>query len=350
MIQEIKQLAISPEVPCLGAVADVRVMGDKISVILHFYHAEIAATVEQLLSARYHGFSVSVDCATEKKQVQQGLTPFKNINNIIVVASGKGGVGKSSVALLLALALKNRGAKVGLLDADIYGPSVPTLLALQQRPEIIDKRMQPHFYQGIESNSIGYWVDGDTAMIWRAPMILGAFNQLLNDTDWGKHFDAVLDYLVIDMPPGTGDIALSIAQKVPITGAVIVSTPQDLALADASRALKLFQKMHIDVLGLVENMAFHVCSQCGHLSHPFAAHGALQLAEEKGLHFLGELPLSATLREALDNGMANQPVAGTDKLAQAIYAIADAVAIGIAEKPKSFSSKFGKIVVENMPR
>ena len=229
------------------------------------------------------------------------------IKNIIVVASGKGGVGKSTTAVNLSLALKDQGAKVGLYDADIYGPSIPTMLGLPEgtRPEIVDERtMKPISAHGIVCHSIGFLVDANQAMAWRGPMVMGAFNQILNDTQWGE-----LDYLVVDMPPGTGDIQLSLAQSVPVTGSVIVTTPQDVALLDAKRGIEMFRKVGIPILGVVENMGLHICSECGHLEHIFGEGGAERIAQDYKVNVLGSLPLDSAIRERSDEGI---PIVAAD--------------------------------------
>lgn len=347
-LPELEALALSPEIPVLGEVASIKQLGETLAVTLGFYDAETVEQLEQLLRVRYPGMRVQITQQTEAKVVQPNMAPNKNINNIIAIASGKGGVGKSSTAIHLALALAQQGAKVGLLDADIYGPSQPTMLGSHAPPEMIgEKTMQPNLTHGIESNSIGYLVDGDTAMIWRAPMIVGALNQLMNDTAWGSHFDGKLDYLLIDLPPGTGDIALTMAQKIPVTGAITVTTPQDIALIDAKRAVKMFIKMQIDNLGIIENMSTHICENCGHESPIFGSHGGRDMAAALDVAFLGDIPLDIALRASLDAGtplIATQP---QHPISQRYQTIARKIAIALAKKPKSFSHKFGQIVVEN---
>jgi ATP-binding protein involved in chromosome partitioning len=233
-------------------------------------------------------------------KVQQNISPnLRNIAHIVVVASGKGGVGKSTTAVNLALALHRQGAKVGLFDADIYGPSQPLMLGVAgKRPQIVNgNQMQPITAHGIKCNSVGFLVDDNQAMVWRGPMVVGAFNQILNDTAWGE-----LDYLVIDMPPGTGDIQLSLAQSVPVTGAVIVTTPQDVALLDAKRGIEMFRKVQVPILGVVENMGLHICSKCGHSEHIFGEGGADRIAKTYGVEVLGTLPLDGKIREQCDAG------------------------------------------------
>ncbi|HTR00142.1 MAG TPA: iron-sulfur cluster carrier protein ApbC [Candidatus Acidoferrum sp.] len=233
-------------------------------------------------------------------KVQRNVSPnLSRIANIVVVASGKGGVGKSTTAVNLALALHRQGAKVGLFDADIYGPSQPLMLGVAgMRPQIINgNQMTPITAHGIKCNSVGFLVDDNQAMVWRGPMVVGAFNQILNDTAWGQ-----LDYLVIDMPPGTGDIQLSLAQSVPVTGAVIVTTPQDVALLDAKRGIEMFRKVQVPILGVVENMGIHICSKCGHSEHIFGEGGADRIAHAYGVEVLGTLPLDGKIREQCDAG------------------------------------------------
>jgi ATP-binding protein involved in chromosome partitioning len=232
--------------------------------------------------------------------VQRNLSlNLRDIKHVVVVASGKGGVGKSTTAVNLALALQRQGMKVGLFDADIYGPSQPLMLGVAgSRPRIINgKEMEPITAHGIKCNSVGFLVDDNQAMVWRGPMVVGAFNQILNDTQWGQ-----LDFLVIDMPPGTGDIQLSLAQSVPVTGAVIVTTPQDVALLDAKRGIEMFRKVNVPILGVVENMGLHICSNCGHEEHIFGAGGAERIAQNYGVELLGSLPLDGRIREQCDAG------------------------------------------------
>lgn len=236
-------------------------------------------------------------CAT---RVQPNISAnLRQISHIVVVASGKGGVGKSTTAVNLALALHRQGARVGLFDADIYGPSQPLMLGVAgKRPQIINgNQMEPITAHGIKCNSVGFLVDENQAMVWRGPMVVGAFNQILNDTVWGQ-----LDYLIIDMPPGTGDIQLSLAQSVSVTGAVIVTTPQDVALLDAKRGIEMFRKVQVPILGVVENMGIHVCSQCGHSEHIFGEGGADRIAHAYGVEVLGSLPLDGKIREQCDAG------------------------------------------------
>jgi ATP-binding protein involved in chromosome partitioning len=273
--------------------------------------------------------------------VQRGLKLMPNVKNIIAVASGKGGVGKSTTAVNLALALAAEGAAVGMLDADIYGPSQPMMLGINGRPESADgKTMEPLENHGLQVSSIGFLIDPDEPMVWRGPMVTQALTQLLEQTNWRD-----LDYLIVDMPPGTGDIQLTLSQRVPMTGAVIVTTPQDIALIDARKAVTMFDKVGVPILGVVENMAVHVCSNCGHAEHIFGEGGGKRYAQEKGIEYLGALPLAMHIREQADSGKPTV-VADPDSEAAAMYrSIARQVAIKIASKAKDFSSKFPTITV-----
>jgi ATP-binding protein involved in chromosome partitioning len=275
--------------------------------------------------------------------VQRGLKVLPNVKNIIAVSSGKGGVGKSTVAVNLALALAAEGATVGMLDADIYGPSQPTMLGIAGRPDSVDgKSLEPLTGHGIQASSIGFLIDPDQPMVWRGPMVTQALQQLLTQTNWKD-----LDYLVVDMPPGTGDIALTLSQQVPVTGAVIVTTPQDIALIDARKGFKMFEKVGVPIVGLVENMAIHVCSKCGHAEHIFGEGGAQKMAADFGVEVLGSLPLDIRIREQADSGRPTV-VAEPDGEIAAIYrAIARKVAVRVAEKAKDMSLKMPAIKVSN---
>ena len=275
--------------------------------------------------------------------VQRGVKLIPGIKNIIAVASGKGGVGKSTTSVNLALALVAEGARVGLLDADIYGPSQPLMLGIDGRPESLDgKSMQPMQAHGLQAMSIGFLIDPEQPMVWRGPVVTQALPQLLNDTRWDD-----IDYLVIDLPPGTGDTQLTLAQQVPVTGAVIVTTPQDIALLDARKGLKMFEKVGIPILGIVENMSLHVCSKCGHEEPIFGAGGAERMGKDYSIEVLGSLPLDINIRKQGDAGMPTV-VAAPDCRASEIYrSIGRRVAVKIAEQAKDMTSKFPKIVIEN---
>ncbi|MBC8025054.1 MAG: iron-sulfur cluster carrier protein ApbC [Steroidobacteraceae bacterium] len=276
--------------------------------------------------------------------VQRQLSPISGVRNVVAVASGKGGVGKSTVAANLALAWARQGAKVGILDADIYGPSQPIMLGLTgQRPASPDgKRIRPLVAHGIAAMSIGFLIDPEQPMVWRGPMVTQALTQLLGDTDWGD-----LDYLVIDMPPGTGDIQLTLAQRVPVAGAVIVTTPQDIALADARKGLKMFEKVNVPVLGIVENMSVYVCTNCGHAEHLFGAGGGARMAEQYGVQLLGELPLDSRVREEADGGVPTVVAAPDSPHAKPYFEMARRTGAALARRAKDRSTLFPKIVVED---
>lgn len=276
--------------------------------------------------------------------VQPGVALLPEVKNVIAVASGKGGVGKSSTAVNLALALAQQGAQVGLLDADIYGPSVPQMLGIAgERPKSEDgQTLLPLQAHGVQAMSIGFLVDVESPMVWRGPMATQALNQLLNDTAW-----RALDYLIIDLPPGTGDIQLTLAQRVPLTGAVIVTTPQDIALLDARKGLKMFEKVNVPILGVVENMSLHVCSHCGHTETIFGEGGGERLCADYGVPFLGKLPLDIRIRLGLDAGQPSVVAEPQGEIARHYQQIARAVAVAIARKAPDHSHKFPKIVVQN---
>ena len=285
--------------------------------------------------------SVNVSMRIAAHAVQRGVKLLPNVKNIIAVASGKGGVGKSTTAVNLALALAAEGASVGVLDADIYGPSQPQMLGITGRPESKDgKSLEPMEGHGVQASSIGFMIDVETPMVWRGPMVTQALEQLLKETNWRD-----LDYLIVDMPPGTGDIQLTLAQKVPVTGAVIVTTPQDIALLDARKGLKMFEKVGIPILGIVENMSTHICSNCGHAESIFGTGGGAQMAKDYGIDLLGQLPLDIGIREQADSGKPTV-VSDPDGAISAIYkAIARKVAVKVAESMKDMTSKFPNIVV-----
>jgi ATP-binding protein involved in chromosome partitioning len=275
--------------------------------------------------------------------VQRGVKLLPNVKNIIAVSSGKGGVGKSTTAVNLALALAAEGATVGMLDADIYGPSQPMMLGITGRPEsIAENTIEPMEGHGLQASSIGFLIDPDSPMVWRGPMVTSALEQLLRQTNWRD-----LDYLIVDMPPGTGDIQLTLSQKVPVTGAVIVTTPQDIALLDARKGLKMFEKVGIPIIGIVENMSIYVCPNCDHQEHIFGQGGGQKMCADYGVDFLGSLPLNLSIREQADSGRPTV-VADPDGAISAIYkGIARKIAIQVAEMSKDMSSKFPSIVVQN---
>jgi ATP-binding protein involved in chromosome partitioning len=299
--------------------------------------------VQALKAAGARNVAVRVSSKVVPHAVQRGVKLIPGIKNIIAVASGKGGVGKSTTAVNLALALSAEGASVGVLDADIYGPSQPMMLGIAGRPESKDgKHLEPMEGHGLQAISIGFLIDVDTPMVWRGPMVTQALEQLLKDTRWRE-----LDYLVVDLPPGTGDIQLTLAQKVPVTGAVIVTTPQDIALIDARKGLKMFEKVGIPILGVVENMSFHVCPKCGHESHIFGAGGAEKMCRDYGSELLGQLPLDEAIRSQADSGKPTVVSDPDGPLAQIYRRIARRCAVKIAESQRDMTSKFPNIVVQN---
>ncbi|HDV8354037.1 TPA: iron-sulfur cluster carrier protein ApbC [Burkholderia vietnamiensis] len=304
--------------------------------------ARIAAALQAVPGVRDARVAVSQEIVAHT--VQRGVKLLPNVKNIVAVASGKGGVGKSTTAVNLALALAAEGASVGILDGDIYGPSLPTMLGIHgQRPESPDNQsMNPLVGHGLQANSIGFLIDEDNPMVWRGPMATSALEQLLRQTNWRE-----LDYLIVDMPPGTGDIQLTLAQRVPVTGAVIVTTPQDIALLDAKKGLKMFEKVGIPILGIVENMSIHVCSNCGHEEHIFGAGGAERMAKDYDVDVLGSLPLDIAIRERADSGTPTVVADPDGALARRYRDIARGVALAIAERARDMTSKFPSIVVQN---
>jgi ATP-binding protein involved in chromosome partitioning len=299
--------------------------------------------VQALKQAGASSVKLNITSKVVSHAVQRGVKLVPGIKNIIAVASGKGGVGKSTTAVNLALALSAEGASVGILDADIYGPSQPMMLGIAGRPESKDgKHLEPMEGHGLQAISIGFLIDVDTPMVWRGPMVTQALEQLLKDTNWRE-----LDYLVVDLPPGTGDIQLTLAQKVPVTGAIIVTTPQDIALIDARKGLKMFEKVGIPILGVVENMSFHTCPKCGHESHIFGQGGAERMCKDYGTELLGQLPLDESIRSQADSGKPTVVSDPEGPLAAIYRRIARRAAVKIAESQRDMTSKFPNIVVQN---
>lgn len=333
------------------AIKNIAIDGGAVSieVVLGFpakgYQDELAEQLTKRIKAIDGVDSVTVNTSwvITSHAVQAGVKPIEGVKNIIAIASGKGGVGKSTTAVNLALALSVEGATVGILDADIYGPSQPTMLGTSAKPETIDgKSLQPVTSYHLQSMSIGYLIDEETPMIWRGPMVTQALEQLLRDTVWKD-----LDYLIIDLPPGTGDIQLTLAQKVPVSGAIIVTTPQDIALLDARKALKMFEKVEIPVLGVVENMSTHICSECGHEEHIFGSGGGNSMAEQYDVDFLGALPLDIRIREETDAGKPTVVADPEHPISQTYRDISRRVAAKLAKRKKDYSSKFPNIVIQN---
>ena len=309
------------------------------------WHPNLKQEVVDVVSKFENIQSVDVRIKTQvvSHEVQKGVTPLKNVRNVIAVASGKGGVGKSTVSANLALALSAEGAKAGVLDADIYGPSQPRMLGIGGRPESKDgKSLEPMNSYHVQVMSIGFLIEEDTPMIWRGPMVTQALEQLLQDTQWRD-----LDYLIIDLPPGTGDIQLTLAQKVPVSGAVIVTTPQDIALLDARKALKMFEKVEIPVLGIIENMSTHICSNCGHEEHIFGEGGGKRMSVEYSVEHLGDIPLDGRIRSDADGGRPTVVADPDGSLAQAYRTIARNASGILSVRKRDYSEVFPSIVIQN---
>ena len=309
------------------------------------WHPNLKQEVVDVVSKLENIQSVDVRIKTQvvSHEVQKGVTPLKNVRNVIAVASGKGGVGKSTVSANLALALSAEGAKAGVLDADIYGPSQPRMLGVGGRPESKDgKSLEPMNSYHVQVMSIGFLIEEDTPMIWRGPMVTQALEQLLQDTQWRD-----LDYLIIDLPPGTGDIQLTLAQKVPVSGAVIVTTPQDIALLDARKALKMFEKVEIPVLGIIENMSTHICSSCGHEEHIFGEGGGKRMSVEYSVEHLGDIPLDGRIRSDADGGRPTVVADPDGSLAQAYRTIARNASGILSVRKRDYSEVFPSIVFQN---
>jgi ATP-binding protein involved in chromosome partitioning len=332
------------------SVKKIGVDGDRVSLRIALgYPAascrdELAQAAKAAIRAATGAAEVDIDIVSEivSHAVQKGLKPMPGVRNIAAIASGKGGVGKSTTAVNLALALAAEGARVGILDADIHGPSQPLMLGVSGRPETEGKKIHPIVAHGLQSMSIGYLIDEDTPMIWRGPMVVGALQQLLNDTLWED-----LDYLIVDLPPGTGDIQLSLAQQIPVSGAVIVTTPQDIALLDAQKGLKMFEKVGIPVLGIIENMSVHVCSRCGHAEPIFGEGGGEKMARKYGTELLGQLPLDRGIREHADGGRPTVIAAPDSEPARRYRSIARKMAARLALKAKDYSGRFPTISIVN---
>lgn len=330
----------------LKAIKNIAINEQKIVITIVFgfacehFRESLTADLPQLLAEFSKQVEIDLSWKIEPHVGQKNLKSLPQIKNIIAIASGKGGVGKSTVAVNFALSLAKAGAAVGILDADIYGPSIPVMLGAKTKPVIEEKKIFPVLCHGIQSMSIGYLVAASAAMVWRGPMISMALQQLFNDTQWQN-----LDYLIVDLPPGTGDIQLTLAQKIPVSAAVVVTTPQDLALADVRRACEMFRKVNVPVLGVVENMSMHICSACGHEDAIFGVGGGSHVAAEFAIELLGQLPLDRRIREETDSGL--PPVIGqpNSEYAKKYMQIASLVAAKLALQPKDYSGKFPPVVV-----
>jgi ATP-binding protein involved in chromosome partitioning len=334
-----------------GCIKGIDIEGDqvKVSVQVGFPAKGAADAIAGALREKVEAVdgvsaaAVDVTWKVVAHSVQKSLKPIDNVKNIIAVASGKGGVGKSTTAVNLALALSAEGARVGILDADIYGPSQPRMLGITGKPESKDgNSLEPMNSYHLQAMSIGFLIDEETPMIWRGPMVTQALEQLLNDTNWSE-----LDYLVIDLPPGTGDTQLTLAQKVPVSGAVIVTTPQDIALLDARKGLKMFQKVEVPVLGIVENMSIHICSQCGHEEHIFGSGGGKAMADQYGIELLGALPLDIHIREETDSGKPTVVAEPDSRVTEIYREIARKTAAKLSLQAKDYAAKFPRIVIQN---
>ncbi len=333
------------------SVRNLKIEGDDVSldIVLGYPAKSQVGAIKEAVESKLKGLpgagkvSANVSFKITSHGVQRGVKLIPGVKNIIAVASGKGGVGKSTTAVNLALALAAEGATVAMLDADIYGPSQPMMLGIHGRPESRDgKSLEPMEGHGLQAMSIGFLIDPDTPMVWRGPMVTQALEQLLNDTRWHE-----VDYLVVDMPPGTGDVQLTLAQRVPVTGAVIVTTPQDIALIDARKGLKMFEKVGIPIIGVVENMSIHICSNCGHEERIFGEGGGERMCKDYGVEFLGALPLDIRIREETDSGKPTVVAAPESRIADIYRGIARRVAVKIGESAVDHSAKFPNIVIQN---
>jgi len=354
-IQSILKQVIDPvtgkDFVSTGAVQAVQIDGSHVSLGIKLAYPangvkeEIRQSIVTALQNEPNVDNVNVNVTSQivPHGVQGNVKLIPGVKNIIAVASGKGGVGKSATAVNLALALAAEGANVGILDADIYGPSQPQMLGITQQPESLDgKSMEPVIAHGIQAMSIGLLIDVETPMVWRGPMVTQALQQLLNDTNWKN-----VDYLIVDMPPGTGDIQLTLAQKIPVTGALIVTTPQDIALLDARKGLKMFEKVGIPIFGIIENMSTHTCSNCGHTEPIFGAGGGEKMCQDYDTDFLGALPLDIRIREQTDVGEPSVVADPEGEIAKTYRDIARKVAVKIAQSAKDHSEVFAKIIMED---
>lgn len=351
VLQKVVDENLEQDLLSANAIKNIEQTEDKVTISLELgypmlgYAEDLRQKILEVITPKLGNKFVNVDISSKivSHSVQKAVKPLSGVKNTIAIASGKGGVGKSTTAVNLALALQAEGAKVGILDADIYGPSQPRMLGCFMKPESKDgKKLEPNVSYGIQSMSIGYLIDEETPMIWRGPMVTSALEQLLGDTNWSD-----LDYLIIDLPPGTGDIQLTLCQKIPVSGAIIVTTPQDIALLDARKALRMFEKVEVSVLGIIENMSTHICSECGHEDHIFGEGGGNSMAEQYNVALLGELPLDTSIRKGVDDGKPTVAVFPNSPLTESYRAIARKAAAILAKQSRDYSGKFPKIVVEN---
>ncbi len=351
LLKEVQDKYLEQDLLASNMVKDVDIKGDTVFVRIvqgypsGEYRDELAAEVKAKLEsdAGISKAEITVEQDVTAHVVQKSLKRITGIKNIVAIASGKGGVGKSTTSVNIALALTADGATVGMLDADIYGPSQPRMLGLSGQPESKDgKTLEPMVNYDIKTMSIGFLVEEDTPMIWRGPMVTQALEQLLNDTNWGD-----LDYLIVDLPPGTGDTQLTLSQKIPVSGAVIVTTPQDIALLDARKGLKMFEKVEVPVLGVVENMSIHICSSCGHAEHIFGEGGGKRMADESDVDYLGALPLDLKICQQADEGKPTVVAEPDSKNTELYKDITRRMAAKLAAKGKDYSTKFPNIVIQN---
>ncbi|MFQ6021235.1 MAG: iron-sulfur cluster carrier protein ApbC [Acidiferrobacterales bacterium] len=350
-LKEVTDPYLEQDVVTAKAVKNIAVVDGKavVDVVLGYpakgWQNELAGMLKERVAgiAGVTDATINVSSKIVTHAVQKGVKPLQGVKNMIAVASGKGGVGKSTVAVNLALALSAEGANAAILDADIYGPSQPRMLGVKAKPESKDGRsLEPITSYHLQTMSIGFLIEEETPMIWRGPMVTQALEQLMKDTRWHD-----VDYLIIDLPPGTGDIQLTLAQKVPVSGAIIVTTPQDIALLDARKGLKMFEKVEVPVLGIIENMSTHICSNCGHEEHIFGEGGGMRMAEQYNVDLLGSIPLDIRIREETDGGRPTVVADPDGRIGQIFREIGRRVAAKLSLKKKDFSGAFPNIVIQN---